>query len=158
MQLAQLTILARAFVSPTSFSKPADRSECLARIRANLSHFRTIYGCIFVGILIYTVLSSPLLLCGLLMLAGAWAYSFLLTPQDEPLVVAGFELRRREKLIVLIPFSILVVTLTGMINSVLWVLVLSSFVALPHASFHELHELDALDRLELEGLKSGVPT
>ena len=31
-------------------------------------------------------------------------------------------------------------------------------LALPHASFHEVVELDALDALELEGLQSGIPT
>jgi len=154
--LGKLAILARAFISPTAFSKPADRSECLRRIRANVSHFRNIYGIVFIVVMVYTVLSSPMLLMGLCILAGAWLYSFVLTNQDEALSIAGFELRRREKLIVLVPFSILIVTLSGMINSLLWVFILSSLIALPHASFHEPHELDALDRLELEGLKSGA--
>merc|ERR1711998_463476 len=135
---------------------PADRTECLRRVRANMSHFRYIYGLIFIVVMVYTVLSSPLLLMGLLILAAAWLYSFVLTNQDEALTIAGFELRRREKLIVLVPFSILVVTLSGMINSLLYVIILSSLIALPHASFHEPHELDALDQLELEGLKSGM--
>ena len=151
--IGKLSILARAFISPTSFSKPADRSECLQRVRGNFSHFRNIYGLIFIAVAIYTVLSSPLLLCGLLILASAWLYSFVLTPQEEPLTVAGFQLRRREKLIVLVPFSILVVTFSGMINSLVYILILTSFIAVPHAAFHELHELDALDQLELEGLK-----
>ena len=67
--------------------------------------------------MVYTVLSSPLLLFGLCLLVSAWTYSFVLTNQDEPLEVFGFALRRREKLIVLVPFSLLVVTLSGMINS-----------------------------------------
>mmetsp|Transcript_1727 Transcript_1727/g.4868 ORF Transcript_1727/g.4868 Transcript_1727/m.4868 type:complete len:195 (+) Transcript_1727:115-699(+) len=158
LMLGKLAITARAFASPTSFSKPQDRSEWLRRVRSNFSSFKTIYGLVFIAVMVYTVLSSPMLLCGLFILAGAWVYSFILTNQDEALTIAGFELRRREKLIVLVPFSILVVTLSGMINSLLWVLVLSSIISLPHASFHEPHELDALDQLELEGLKSGAMT
>ena len=153
--VGKLVILARAFVAPTAFSKPADRSECLRRVRANVSHFRNIYGLIFIAVMIYTVLSSPMLLFGLFILASAWVYAFVLTNQEEALTIAGFEMRRREKLFALVPFTILVVTLSGMINSLLWVLILSSLIALPHASFHEPHELDALDALELEGLKSG---
>ena len=103
------------------------------------------------------VLSSPLLLVGLAVLASAWVYCFILTDQDAPLTVAGFELRRREKLIALVPFTILVVALCGLINSLIYVIFLSSLCSLPHASFHEVTELDALDVLELEGLKSAVP-
>ena len=58
------------------------------------------------------------------------------------------------QLLVLAPFSILVVMLCGLINSMLYVLFLTLLVSLPHASFHEVVELDALDALELEGLQS----
>ena len=52
--LGKMAILARAFVSPTAFSKPADRTEWLRRVRANFAHFRNIYGVIFVAVAIYT--------------------------------------------------------------------------------------------------------
>ena len=156
-EIHKLTILARSFISPLQFSKPADRSEWLARIRANSSYFKKIYALVFAVCLFYTVLSSPLLLVGLAVLASAWVYCFILTDQDAPLTVAGFELRRREKLIALVPFTILVVALCGLINSLIYVIFLSSLCSLPHASFHEVTELDALDVLELEGLKSAVP-
>ena len=113
-------------------------------------------GILFVLVLVYTVLSSPLLLLGLCTLAGAWAYAFVLTSPETPITIAGFELRRREKLFALIPFTILVVTLCGLINSVVYVLFMTGFLAVPHASFHEVVELDALDALELEGLQPGV--
>ena len=45
-----------------------------------------------------------------------------------------------------------VVLICGLINTVLWVLLLTGVITVPHASFHEVAELDALDRLELEGL------
>ena len=62
------------------------------------------------------------------------------------------------QLFVLAPFSLLVVTLCGLINSLLYVLMLTLFVSVPHAAFHEVVELDALDALELEGLQSAVPS
>ena len=62
--------------------------------------------------------------------------------------------RRREKLFALAPFSLLVVLLCGLINSIIYCIFMSLFLALPHASFHEVVELDALDALELEGLQS----
>lgn len=150
-------ILARSFFSPRSFSKPESRDVLLQRVRGNFGHYRTLYGLLFVALLAYTVLSSPLLLLGLTLLAGAWAYAFVLTSPETPITVAGFELRRREKLFALAPFSVIVVTLCGLINSLVYVLVLTCMIALPHASFHEVAELDALDALELEGLQAGVP-
>ena len=112
-------------------------------------------GILFVVVMLWVVLSSPLLLLGLTVLAGAWAYAFVLNAPETPIMVAGVELGRKEKLFALAPFSILVVTLCGLINSLIYVLVLSTFLSLPHASFHEVAELDALDALELEGLQAG---
>ena len=97
-------------------------------------------GILFVAVAVYTVLSSPLLLLGLSLLAGAWAYAFVLTSPETPITIAGFELRRREKLFALAPFSILVVTLCGLINSIVWCVVLTVLLALPHASFHEVRQ------------------
>jgi len=151
-------ILARTFFSPAQFSKPENRDIWLQRVRANFGHYRSLYSILFVVVAVYTVLSSPLLLFGLTVLAGAWAYAFVLTSPETPISIAGFELRRREKLFALAPFSILVVTLCGLINSLIYVIFLTVFLALPHASFHEVAELDALDTLELEGLQSGMPS
>lgn len=137
-------ILARGFFAPTSFSKPESRDVVLARIRANFAAYRSLYGVLFIIVLVYTVLSSPLLLIGLGMLGFAWAYAFVLTSPETPITVFGMELRRREKLLALAPFSVLVVTLCGLINSFLWVLVLTSLIALPHASFHEVVEVSVL--------------
>jgi hypothetical protein len=147
-----LRVLTRSAFNPLEFSKPADRTECLHRVRTNGYHYRHWYSIVFLGCTVYTILSSPLLLFGMLMLLGAWLYAFVLTAPDAIMEVAGFQLKRRERLLVLVPFSILVVTLTGMINSLLYVVVLSSLVSLPHASFHTPAEFDELDALELEGL------
>ena len=46
----------------------------------------------------------------------------------------------------LIPFSILVVTLCGLINSLVYVLVLASLLIGPHASFHEAAEVSSPGR------------
>ena len=57
--IGKLAITARTFFSPTAFSKPVDRTECMNRLRSNLAFFRNIYVCIFLAVLVYTVLSSP---------------------------------------------------------------------------------------------------
>ena len=124
-------VLARTFFSPSAFSKPGTRTEWLNRLRANVTQYWNFYFVLFVVVLVYTVLSSPLLLFGLALLGAAWAYAFL--QAEATLAVFGFELRRREKLIVLVPFSLLVVALCGMINSLTWVIFVTGTLSLPCA-------------------------
>lgn len=156
LQLGKLRVLGRTFFNPRAFSKPADRTEWLSRVRLNASHYWNVYSVLFGGVVVYTVLSSPWFLLGMAMMAGAWAYAFVVTGPDMPLTVMGFELRRKEKFLVLGPFSLLVVALCGMINSIIYAVFLAGFISLPHASFHEPAELDALDALELDGLQDGA--
>ena len=113
LQVGRVRVLARTFFSPSAFSKPETRTEWLSRVQTNASHYWRVYGIIFVCVLVYTILSSPLLLVGLAMLGAVWAYAFLILAPDTALTVFGFELRRREKLLALVPFSLLVVALTG---------------------------------------------
>jgi len=155
LHLSKMRVLARTFFSPRAFSKPQTRTEWIGRLQMNAKHYWNIYMTLFLVVLVYTVLSSPWFLMGIALICGSWAYAFVLTSPDTALEVAGFELRRREKLLVLVPFSLLVVALCGMINSIIYVGFLTGFLALPHASFHEPAEFDALDALELEGLQEG---
>ena len=135
------------FLSPAHLSRPLTRWRALPPHCLSLPRPLTrslppprlwTDGILFVAVGIYTVLSSPLLLLGLSLLAGAWADAFVLTSPETPITIAGFELRRREKLFALAPFSILVVTLCGLINSIVWCVLLTVLLALPHASFHEV--------------------
>jgi len=153
LQLAKVRVLSRSFFNPLEFSKPPDRAQCLHRIQVNAAHYKAIYGLVVITCLVYTILSSPLLLLGLALMLAAWLYAFVLNPADATITVCGQELRRREKFVLLIPFSLLVVLVTGLINSLFSVLMFSALIAVPHASFHECGELDALDALELQGLQ-----
>ena len=54
LQLGRLTILTRTFLSPTSFSQPADRTEWLQRVRHNVSHYKSVYMIICAAVLVYT--------------------------------------------------------------------------------------------------------
>ena len=64
-------------------------------MRGNFAHYRSLYSILFVVVALYTVLSSPLLLLGLTIIAGAWAYAFVLNSPETPINIAGVELARR---------------------------------------------------------------
>mmetsp|Transcript_26089 Transcript_26089/g.69616 ORF Transcript_26089/g.69616 Transcript_26089/m.69616 type:complete len:209 (+) Transcript_26089:55-681(+) len=154
LQATKVRVLSRSFFNPREFSKPPSRTEGLRRLQTNILHYKALYGIIFFTLLVYTVLSSPTLLLGVCLVVGMWLYSFVLISPDTPLNACGFELKRREKLVALVPVSLLVVGFTGMISSLFWVFFLASLLSVPHAVCHEVGELDALDALELEGLSA----
>ncbi|KAG8469516.1 hypothetical protein KFE25_005971 [Diacronema lutheri] len=154
---ARTLILGRSFLNPLKFSRPVDQGEALMRLRANWGTYKPFYGLIYFFFLLYTILSSPLLLLGLFSIGGSWAYLFVLHDAPAVVKVGGYELGRREKLLTLIPGTIIMVAVTGALSSLVWVLFISSLVALPHAVTHEKPELDALDQLELEGAHLGEP-
>ncbi|KAJ1638461.1 PRA1 family protein-domain-containing protein [Pavlovales sp. CCMP2436] len=152
---AHTLVLARGFCNPLKFSRPADQSEALSRVRANWGTYRLFYGVIYSLVLIYTILSSPILLLGLATIGSAWAYLFVLHDAHTVVKVGQYELGRREKLFTLIPGTIIIIAISGALSSLVWVFILSTFVSLPHAMLHHTPELDALDVLELEGASLG---
>lgn len=70
---ARTLVLGRSFLNPLKFSRPADQGEALMRCRANWSTYKMFYGSIYALVLVYTILSSPLLLLGLSIIGGSWA-------------------------------------------------------------------------------------
>ena len=114
MAIGKQTILARSFFAPTAFSKPESRDIWLQRVRANFAHYRSIYAILFAAVAVYTVLSSPWLLFGLSVIGGAFAYAFVLNSPETPITIAGFELKRREKMLALAPFSLLIIVICGL--------------------------------------------
>lgn len=117
LQFTKVRVLSRSFFNPREFSKPENRTEGLRRLQTNILHykvadtlsfslssrlfilhclfFQAIYVLIFFACLVYTVLSSPMLLVGAALLFGIWLYSFVLISPDTPLKACGFELKRR---------------------------------------------------------------
>mgnify|MGYP001984388990 FL=1 len=152
--VARARVLSRSFLDPRAFSKPESWQEALARARHNAYQYYIFYAAAVLAVLLYTILSSPWLIVGVSLLSGAWFYSFVVLGADAPLVACGMKLERREKLLVLVPFSALVVAITGLIGSLLWAIIASFVVTIPHATMHQVTELDALDALELEGLQN----
>ena len=69
---SHMAVHAKSFVNPLQFSKPVDQTEALARLRANMKQFRMLYGALYFLLLICSILASPLLLLGVLLIGGGW--------------------------------------------------------------------------------------
>jgi hypothetical protein len=110
---AKTVILARSFFNPLKFSRPANQAEALTRVRANWATYKLFYGVVYGLVLVYTILSSPILLLGLFSIGSSWAYLFVLHDAHAVVKVGDYELGRREKLLVLVPGSIVIIAITG---------------------------------------------
>ena len=151
--LSRVKVLSRSFFNPMEFSRPESQADWLNRVSVNAAHFKPIYALVFLPVLVHTFLSSFWLRIGAVVLALLWGYGFGVKG-DSPLNVFGFELKAREKLYFLVPASLLVGLLTGMINALVYATVLFACVTMPHMSFHKAASFDALDALELQTLSS----
>mmetsp|Transcript_10100 Transcript_10100/g.20669 ORF Transcript_10100/g.20669 Transcript_10100/m.20669 type:complete len:148 (-) Transcript_10100:929-1372(-) len=69
------------FASPTQFNRPGD--ELTSRVRKNLSYFKGNYGILAGGVLVFSILTNPLLLFSLLFLSALWAYLLMFRPKLE---------------------------------------------------------------------------
>merc|ERR1711918_227575 len=114
----------------------------LGRVSVNASHFKLMYALIFLPVLVHTMLSSMWLRVGSCVLVLLWAYALL---KADTMTVFGVEPRDREKLYVLVPLSVVIGLMTGMINALLYATVLFACVTMPHMSFHTPARFDALD-------------
>ena len=95
------------------------------------------------------MLSSVWYMAGTLLLCGVWGYAYGIKHGEERLL--GVPL---PKMVSCSIASVLVMLLTGMVNALLYALLVYSVVGMPHASFH-IGPIapDALDTTEMQTLQ-----
>jgi len=151
--LGKVKVLSRSFFNPLEFSRPESQADWLNRVSINATHFKPLYALIFLPIVVQTMLSSFWLRIGAVVLVLMWGYAFGFKG-DAALNVFGFELKAREKLYFLVPASVLIGLMTGMINALVYAVIVFAVVTMPHMSFHIPASFDALDALELQTLST----
>merc|ERR1719273_294411 len=80
------------FIMPTRFSKPANTSEAISRLRVNLRHFWANYAVIILLITFISIITSPMLL--LVMALFTWMWSKVL---DDDFALFKFKLDKKSK-------------------------------------------------------------
>ena len=148
----RVKVLSRSFFDPREFSRPATQADWLERVSVNAGHFKMLYALVFLPVLVHTMLSSRWLRIGSCILVALWGYALRTT---GPVNVCGMEVSAGQKLYVLVPLSVVIGLLTGMINALVYATVIFACVTMPHMSFHEPARFDALDALELQTLSEG---
>ncbi|KAG9337746.1 hypothetical protein JZ751_028243 [Albula glossodonta] len=79
------------FVDQRKFSKPRNFAELCQRVLRNLDNYQSNYIFIFLGLILYCIISSPMLLVALAVFVGAF-YIIHLRSLESKLVVFGREL------------------------------------------------------------------
>ena len=141
---------ATRFFACSEFSKPKNRGELVDRLRSNTYQFKLMYGILYLGVLVYYLLTSMSLVFGVVLIAGSWTYFFAITNADTPMTIGGHTLGRKEKTFCCIVGSLLVAVFTGIFSTLLWVLAVGSILTVAHASFRKKLESDPLFELEQE--------
>ncbi|XP_060936766.1 prenylated Rab acceptor protein 1 [Limanda limanda] len=129
------------FVDQRKFSKPRNFGELCQRVVKNVETFNSNYTFIFLGLILYCIISSPMLLIALAVFVGAF-YIIHLKSQESKLVVLGKVLTVPHQMGLAGAVSLPVFWLAGAGAAVFWILGATLFVIGSHAAFRELEPSD----------------
>uniref|UniRef100_A0A8C4N8S8 PRA1 family protein n=1 Tax=Eptatretus burgeri TaxID=7764 RepID=A0A8C4N8S8_EPTBU len=113
------------FVDQRRFARPGDFGVWCRRLVANFEHFQSNYVFIFLGLLVYCVLTSPLLLLALAVLLAS-CYLISLRAAGQHLTVFGRELTVAQQYGAAAATSFPLFWLAGAGSAVFWVLGMTS--------------------------------
>ncbi|XP_045064647.1 prenylated Rab acceptor protein 1-like isoform X1 [Coregonus clupeaformis] len=137
------------FVDHRKFTKPRNFGELCQRVVRNLDTYNSNYTFIFLGLILYCIISSPMLLIALAVFFGAF-YIIHLKSQESKLVVFGKEVTGPHQLGLAGAVSFPVFWLAGAGAAVFWILGATMFVIGSHAAFRELEGGSEMEELFME--------
>ncbi|XP_067419869.1 prenylated Rab acceptor protein 1 [Emydura macquarii macquarii] len=137
-----------SFVDQRRFGRPRNFGELCKRLAHNAEYFQSNYALVFLGLILYCLITSPLLLVALAVFFGA-CYLVRLRTQQSRLVLFGRELNTAHQYGLAGGVSFPFFWLAGAGSAVFWVLGAALVVIGSHAALHEL-ESGPADELQME--------
>lgn len=138
------------FINTANFKTAASMPRLTNRFVRNISYFQSNYIFIFVLLMIYCLITSPLLL----LILGAVAYgSHKIKKAQMPITIFGQQLGTNQQIMVVNFASVPILYLAGAGAALFWTLGASCFVISLHAVFYNI---DAIVTEENEGFLSEV--
>lgn len=125
------------FVDQRRFSRPQNFGELCKRVTRNVEHFQSNYIFIFLGLILYCIITSPMLLIALAVFFGACYIVYLKTLQSK-MVLFGRELSMANQYGLAGAVSFPFFWLAGAGAAVFWVLGATLVIIGSHASLHEI--------------------
>lgn len=128
-----------SFIDTQRMKVPSTSLQWTRRVIANIEHFQSNYLCIFLILVVYCILTSPLLLLAIGASLGA-CYIIMLKNAESPLKVFGYKLSLAHQYMFVATFSFPLFYLAGAGSAVFWVLGASMFVIGLHASIFAIEQ------------------
>ncbi|NP_001084542.1 Rab acceptor 1 (prenylated) S homeolog [Xenopus laevis] len=125
------------FVDQRRFSRPPNFGEVCKRMTRNIEHFQSNYMFISLGLILYCIITSPMLLIALAVFFGGCYIIYLRTLQSK-MVLFGRELSTANQYGLAGAVSFPFLWLAGAGAAVFWIIGATLVVIGSHASFHEL--------------------
>jgi len=128
------------FFSMSRFKQPLSAQRLTRRLVRNVEHFQSNYFFVFIGLFIYCLVTSPLLLFAFALILGM-CYWIFMRNMDKKLSLFGHELTLAQQYSIVGLFSMPLFYLVGASSVLFWVLGASSFLIFLHATFYDIESL-----------------
>lgn len=137
------------FFDTKKFRVPVSFAHSTKRVMRNVEHFQSNYLFVFLGLLLYCILTSPLLIVAIFASLGA-CYIMKLKNDQGKLKILGyqFSLGQQYAVVALISFPLFYISGAG--SAVFWVLGVSFFIIMLHATLHASEPSAEEDFFELQ--------
>uniref|UniRef100_A0A8C2UP86 PRA1 family protein n=1 Tax=Chinchilla lanigera TaxID=34839 RepID=A0A8C2UP86_CHILA len=136
------------FMDQQRFSRPRNLGELCQRLVRNVEYYQSNYVFVFLGLILYCVVTSPMLLVALAVFFGACYILYLRTLQSK-LVLFGREVSPAHQYALAGGISFPFFWLAGAGSAVFWVLGATLVVIGSHAAFHQIEAADG-EELQME--------
>ncbi|KAL8572008.1 hypothetical protein ACOMHN_038366 [Nucella lapillus] len=141
------------FINTKRFKMPSSVAPVPKRIVKNVEHFQGNYLFVFLGLVLFCVLTSPMLLVAIAACLGA-CYIISVKSADKPLVLLGREVSVAQQYAAVGVMSFPLFWLAGAGSAVFWIIGASFFIIMLHAStFRTPEEEEGFD-LEMESVET----
>lgn len=127
------------FLNYTKFKTPKSVAPIGNRVIKNIERFQSNYLFVFIGLVVFCILTSPMLLVAIAACLGA-CYIIRIRNTDSPLKIAGKELTIAQQYGAVGAMSFPLFWLAGAGGAVFWVIGASFFSIMLHASMYALEE------------------
>merc|ERR1712111_54829 len=139
------------FFNTANFQVPPSAGRLSKRLIKNVDYFQSNYVLVFLVLVLYCLISSPLLLI-VIAGAGGAAYFALVKNETRKIAIAGHEVTLAQQYAAIATASIPFFLLAGAGGIVFWVLGASLFFITAHAAFYNYDALEvAEDQEQLVG-------
>ncbi|XP_018014999.1 prenylated Rab acceptor protein 1 isoform X2 [Hyalella azteca] len=128
------------FVTTSNFKGPQSLKRWSVRLAKNVEYFQSNYLFVAIGLIIYCLVTSPLLLLVLASMGGA-CYIASLRQKERALVIAGQTVPLPHQYVAILLVFTPIFFFAGAGAALFWVIIASFIVVMAHASFYSIEAL-----------------